>query len=67
MSKAIKISDNTYIALENFRDKRETFSDAIGKLLEAREQVCNLISVLEGQIRFREWQLERLEETKRGN
>lgn len=56
MSKTIKLHNGVYAELEKFRDKRETFSDAIKKLLETRPKVFELITFLEGQLRFREWQ-----------
>lgn len=33
MSKSIKLSDNTYIELQDFCQKKETFSDGVKRLL----------------------------------
>lgn len=59
MSKVIKVEGQVYAALEKLRGKGETFSDAIGALLDTRIKVLELISVLEGQIKYREWQEDR--------
>jgi len=34
MSKTIKVSEKTYDALEELRDKRETFDEAVQRLLQ---------------------------------
>lgn len=57
MSKTIKLEDKVYDELEIFRDKRETFSEAVEGLLAARLKVLELFSILEGQLKYREWQL----------
>jgi len=69
MKKTVKLEDHVYDSLHAFRDKDETFSDAIERLLSARVNTCQLLDVLEGQIKFREWQREKLLkliENKRG-
>jgi predicted CopG family antitoxin len=61
MSKQLKIDDRVYDKLDKLRGRGETFSMAIDELLDARLKVFELISVLEGQLKFREWQREQLE------
>lgn len=62
MSKVIKVEEQVYAALEKLRGKGETFSNAIDALLDTRIKVLELISVLEGQIKYREWQEQRRQE-----
>jgi len=62
MSKTIKLEDETYNKLEGFRDKRETFSGVVARLLEIHEMIGQLEDVIEGGIKFREGQHERLEQ-----
>jgi len=61
MSKVIKVDDQVYAALDHLRPGRQTFSDVIKTLLESRLKVLELISVIEGQLGYREWQRERLD------
>jgi len=61
MSRVIKVEDQVYDRLDQLRDKRETFSDVIKELLDARERILELISVLEGQLKFEEWKREQLQ------
>lgn len=56
MSKTIKLEDSVYTRLENFRGKRETFSQAVDLLLTIRDKVGMLRDVLEGSIKFREFE-----------
>lgn len=67
MSKTVKLEDQVYTRLDDFRDKHETFSEAVERLLRARDDMCRLVDVLEGQIRFKEWQREQLEKTPAAN
>jgi len=61
MSKTVKLDDATYDKLERFRGKRETFSEAVERLLNIRDALGKLEDILEGQVRFREEQREKLE------
>lgn len=61
MSKPIKVEDKIYDELDQLRVGRQTFSDVVENLLKARLSVLQLMSVLEGQLAFREWQREELE------
>ena len=46
MSHTIKLEDQVYTKLERFRGKRETFSQAVERLLAAGEKVNELIDIL---------------------
>lgn len=61
MSKVIKVEDQTYTDLDKLRVGRQTFSDVIKGLLLNRLKILEMMSVLEGQIGFREWQREQLD------
>lgn len=56
MSKAIKVEDHVYQALDLLRAKRATFSDVVEGLLKLRQQTMELMNVLEGQLKYGEWQ-----------
>jgi len=64
MSKVIKVEEQVYDQLDKLKARGETFSQVIGDLLGARLQIFRLLDVLEGQLKFREWQRERLEAQK---
>lgn len=61
MSKVIKVDDKTYNELDHLRLGRQTFTDVISRLLESRLKVLEMMSVLEGQLGYREWQREQLD------
>lgn len=67
MSKTIRVEDNVYLELEKLRDWKETFSQVIGKLTLTREELCKLLDVIEGAIKFREWQREKNEQKKKSD
>jgi len=46
MSHTIKLEDQVYHRLERFRGKRETFSQAVERLLAAKEKGEELIDIL---------------------
>ncbi len=46
MSKQIRVSDPTYLRLESVREKRETFSMVIDRLLEVYLQIKNIKDTL---------------------
>ena len=64
MSKSIKVSEEVYNKLLAFQDKRETFSQAIERLLTLMEKMGELRNILEGGMRFSEWQKEQREQEK---
>lgn len=61
MSKTIKLEDSVYYRLEGFRGKRETFSQAVDRLLEMLSKVGELRDVLEGAVAFEKGRQARLE------
>ncbi|MBA7572674.1 hypothetical protein ES708_14458 [subsurface metagenome] len=67
MSKVIKVEDKIYAQLDQLRVKGQTFSDVCEDLLKGRLLILEAMNALEGPIKFREWQRERLYEIQRGN
>lgn len=63
MSKAIKVDDTLYNQLDRLKTGRQTFSDVINELLKARLTIFEALSALEGQLKFREWQQKRYNNT----
>lgn len=61
MSKVIKVEDHIYQSLDHLRVGRQTFSDVCEDLLKCRLTILDSISMLEGVIKYREWQREQLE------
>ena len=61
MSKSIKVSEDVYTRLQLFQGKRETFSEAIGRLLVLMEKMGELTDILEGSVKFREWEAKQRE------
>ena len=61
MSKQIRIEDKVYDELDKLRIGRQTFNDVIEDLLKARLKILEAMNMLEGVIRFREWQRSELE------
>lgn len=61
MSKNIQLQDEVYTRLESFRGKRETFSEAVDRLLTMLSKVGELRDMLEGQIAFANHRKELLE------
>ena len=64
MSKTIRVEENAYLELDKLRDWKQTYSEVIEDLLATRAEICRFLDVVEGQIRFREWQREKLEQQK---
>lgn len=55
MSRAIKVEDQVYQELDQIREKGETFSQVVGRLLEARLEFFKTISIVEGVLKYQEW------------
>ena len=55
MSRAIKVEDHVYQELDTIRDKGETFSQIIERLLQARLEMFKMLSMVEGVLRYQEW------------
>ena len=64
MSKTIKVEEEVYNRLDEIRDWKETYSQVIEKLLAARERFCQLIDIIEADVKFRNWQREQLEKAE---
>ena len=60
MSKAIKVEDHVYKSLTLLRGEKETYSDVISHLLQARVKAMEFFSVLEGSLKFRGWEEDKL-------
>ena len=60
MSKVIKVEEAVYNQLDTLRTGRQTFSDVVDDLLTARLRMLEALNLLEGSLRYREWQQERL-------
>ena len=66
MSRAIKVEDQVYTALDLIRQKGETFSQIIERLLEARLKMFEALNMIEGVLRYDKWkQLQVLEAIRR--
>lgn len=61
MSRAIKVENHVYDQLDVMRQKSETFSQVIERLLELRTLNLHLLTQIEGVLRYREWQYEQLQ------
>jgi len=68
MSKTIRVEDEVYERLEVIREKRETFSEAVGRLCTMHSGLGDLTNIMQGQKAYREFQLAKLkkEATDRG-
>lgn len=58
MSKVIRLDNDTYDRLQELLERRQTYSDAVDKLLRARQTMLECMSVLEGALQYRRWCLE---------
>ena len=58
---SIKIDDEVYQKLDEFRGKRETFSQAIDRLLQLLSKVGQLRGIIEGQGNYAKWKAEQKE------
>jgi len=60
MSKAIKVKDRIYLELDMIREKGETFSQAIERLLVARLKIFELIYRVEELLKYEKWKQEEI-------
>lgn len=60
MSHSIKLSDDTYNHLREFQGKRESYSQAIDRLLALMEKTGELKAIFEGQASFETWKAEQI-------
>ena len=58
--KTVKLAEPVYNRLDAFRGKRETFSQAVDRLLTLLDKVGELRGLLEGQTEFAHFQEEQL-------
>jgi len=61
VSKPIRVEDHVYEELDKLRGKSETFSEVIAGLLSARRSMLEMITILQGQLKYHEWQRKQLE------
>ncbi len=61
MPRNIQLSLEVYQKLEGFRGKRETFSEAVDRLLTMLGKMGELRDILEGGIKYDEWKRQELE------
>ncbi len=62
MSKTIKVSEEVYNKLQEFQEKRESYSEAIGRVLVLVEKMGELKDILEGGVKFDAWRLQQRRE-----
>jgi len=60
MSKQIRLEDEVYEKLESIRDKRETFSEVVGRLIKIYDSLGLLTSTIQGNKALRESQAKKL-------
>ena len=60
MSKAVKVEDHVYKELDLIRDKGETFSQVIERMLQARLKMFEILNMIEGVLRYEKWKQEQL-------
>lgn len=60
MSKILRVDEKVYDELNRLRVGHQTFSDVISEMLKARLRMLELMNVLEGQLKFREWQRDQI-------
>lgn len=63
MSKTIRLEVPVYDRLELFREKRETFSSVVNRLLNIRDGVITLVSTIAGMENYAEYRSKKLQTT----
>lgn len=58
MSRVIKVEDKVYLELDMIRDKGETFSQIIERLLQARLKMFETLNMIEGVLRYEKFKQE---------
>ncbi|MFH0913866.1 MAG: hypothetical protein V1849_01075 [Chloroflexota bacterium] len=64
MSHTVRLEDEVYLRLEATRAKRETFSQAVSKLLDLLTSIGELMNTIEGQRAYTEHQKRELKSIK---
>jgi len=62
MSHTIRLEAPVYDRLEQFRGKKETFSQAVNRLLDIRDGIASLTSVIEGMESYAKFRAKKLQE-----
>jgi len=62
MSKTVRVEPEVYDELERIREKRETFSQVISRLVDIRRMVLGIEPILRGQKAFNEFKAQRDQE-----
>lgn len=61
-TRTVKLEESVFNELERIREKSETKSDVVARLLGARSRIWDLVNVLEGQLKFNQERARQLEE-----
>jgi len=67
MSQTVRLEAPVYDRLEQFRGKKETFSQAVNRLLDIRDGVATLTSTIEGMQAYAEYRAKKLQAIKAEN
>ena len=62
MSQTVRLEAEVYDRLEQFRGKKETFSQAVNRLLDIRDGVATLTNTIEGMHNYAEFRAKKLRE-----
>lgn len=62
-SHSIKVKDTNYFWIQEHIRSRENYDDVVTRLISTYEKAWELLSAIEGSIKFREVQIARLGET----
>ena len=62
MSKLVRMSDEVYDRLEAIRDKRETFSEVVERLVKIHDKLGMITALAQGQLAYQEYLNEQLKE-----
>lgn len=63
MSRAIKVGDQVYTELDLIREKGETFSQVVERLLKARLSMFEALNMIETDLRYEVWKQKQLLKT----
>ena len=62
--KDIKVEEQVYHKLDDFRAKHETFSQALDRLLTLMARMGEVKDILEGGVKYEEWRESELEKAR---
>jgi len=63
LSRAIKVGDQVYTELDLIREKGETFSQVVERLLKARLSMFEALNMIETDLRYEVWKQKQLLKT----